>query len=165
MPCESLVGSPGNWGRQQGAGNGLLNSIGRALVVGAGTTAFPCVCADEQQKDVHIVLPLGSIFHVFNTRDKPKSCFQWVWGPIILVLSQGAQPLLTVIPWLLQTTVLGSAQGKGRDVRYSSGSGVAQGYFWKGRSALPRVELLQWCYSLSKRIIFFGCSHLFLVYT
>lgn len=67
MPCESLVGSPGSWRRQQEAGNGLLNLIGRAVVVGGGTTAFPCVCTSEQHKDVHIVLPLGCVFHVFNT--------------------------------------------------------------------------------------------------
>lgn len=55
--------SPGSWRRQQEAGNGLLNSIGCALVVGGWDHG---VCVSEQQKNVQIVCPLGCIFHGFN---------------------------------------------------------------------------------------------------
>lgn len=55
---------------------------------------------------------------------------------------------LTIIPCsrakkLLEARVLGSAQTKGRDIRDSFGSGVAQGCIWEARSALPWVQPLQ----------------------
>lgn len=169
MPCESLVGSPGSWRRQQEAGNGLLNLIGRAVVVGGGTTAFPCVCTSEQRKDVHIVLPLGCIFHGFNTWDKPRP-FPVSLGshhPRVIsgstLLAHSNSTCKDQNLGLLEARVWAKNKGQGYEIfPWPWG---CPGIHLEGRSALPWIELLQWCYSLSKRIMSFGCSHLLLAYT
>lgn len=80
---------------------------------------------------------------VFNTWDKLKPRYQWVWGPTILVLSQGATTLTHITSW-----------ARTKAVAWGNSSGIspygiwdipvvvlfAQGCTWKVTSADPWAE-------------------------
>lgn len=90
----------------------------------------------------------------FSTWDKLKPRYQWVWGPIIPLLSQEGTALAHINSCartkLLEVTVLVSARQKSWDMRHSFGSAVTQGCIWRVKSALPWVEQLHWYYRLCK---------------
>lgn len=100
---------------------------------------------------------------VFNTWDELKPRYQWVWGPTILVLSEGATTLTHITSWartkaVTEATVLVSAH-----MGYPCGSAVCPGMHLESHVCWPMSREISCC-RLCKCVVFLGYSHL-LAYT